>query len=185
MVRVVAAVAFAAVSMVISSGVPARAADLVWQVENTFPSFLRIPHLSSMYERGYPVARDAASPPNDVVWRTERRLNDPDCKTATNFDTCAATARGRYDASRLGWAAQTVDAVCYDSRQGRYLQTCDRRYSWGTAKEDYILPEAHTVIVKLAPAHLAAVARGECTWTGRRASRAARARPARTSASRR
>ena len=164
MVRIVAAVAFAAVSVIISSGGPARAADLVWQVENPFRFFKNAASFA-MYERGYPVARDAASPPNDVVWRTERRLNDPDCKTTTDFDTCAATARRRYEASRLGWAAQTVDAVCYDSRQGRYLQTCDRRYSWGTVKEDYILPEAHTVIVKLAPAHLAAAARGECTWT--------------------
>ncbi|MGB3045091.1 MAG: hypothetical protein WBB98_18100 [Xanthobacteraceae bacterium] len=164
MARINAAVAFAAVSMVIWSGGPARAADLVWQVENPFRFFKNAASFA-MYERGYPVARDAASPPNDVVWRTERRLNDPDCKTATDFDACAATARRRYEASRLGWAAQTVDAVCYDSRQGRYLQTCDRRYSWGTAKEDYILPDAHTVIVKLAPAHLAAVARGECTWT--------------------
>jgi hypothetical protein len=164
MVRIVAAVAFAAVSVVVSSGIPAYAADLVWQVENPFRFFKNAASFA-MYERGYPVARDIASPPKDVVWRTERRLNDPDCKTATNFDTCAATARGRYEASRLGWAAQTVDAVCYDSRQGRYLQTCERRYSWGKAKEDYVLPEAHTVIVKLAPTHLATAARGECTWT--------------------
>ena len=100
MARINAAVAFAAVSMVIWSGSPARAADLVWQVENPFRFFKNAASFA-MYERGYPVARDAASPPNDVVWRTERRLNDPDCKTATDFDACAATARRRYEASRL------------------------------------------------------------------------------------
>ena len=46
----------------------------------------------------------------------------------------------------------------------RYLTTCDRKYSWGTAKEDYVLPEAHTVAVRIAPEQLAGVT-GECTWT--------------------
>jgi hypothetical protein len=144
---------------------PAAAADLVWQLESPF-RFFKNSSSFAMYERGYPVARDAATePPLDVVLRTERRLNDPDCKDMTNPDTCAATARARYNSSRLGWAAQTVDAVCYDSVQNRYPVTCDRRYSWGTAKEDYILPEAHTVVVKLAKERMAEAGQGKCTWS--------------------
>jgi hypothetical protein len=165
MVRVPATSLGLSMAFAVMGSVPALAADLTWQVESPFRFFKNAASFA-MYERGYPVARDEASrPPADVIWRTERRLNDPDCKDATTPDTCAATARGRYDAARLGWAAQTVDAVCYDSRQGRYLATCERRYSWGTAKEDYILPDAHTVVIKLAAERLAEVAQGDCVWT--------------------
>ncbi len=154
-----------AVAFAVLGTVPAWAADLVWQVESPF-RFFKNASSFAMYERGYPSARDEATrPPADVIWRTERRLNDPDCRDASTPDTCAATARGRYASARLGWAAQTIDAVCYDSREGRYLATCERRYSWGTAKEDYILPEAHTVVIKLAPERLAEVPQGDCTWS--------------------
>lgn len=144
---------------------PALCADLVWQVEGPF-RFFRNTSSFAMYERGYPVARDGATrPPADAIWRTERRLNDPDCRDATTPDTCAASARARYAASRLGWAAQTIDAVCYDSTAARYPVTCERRYSWGVAKEDYVLPEAHTVVLRLAPERLAEVPQGDCTWS--------------------
>ena len=61
-------------------------------------------------------------------------------------DKCAATAGKRYEQSRLGWAAQTVGETCYESNgpPRRYSPTCERKYSWGSAKEDYVLPEAHT-----------------------------------------
>ena len=56
----------------------------------------------------------------------------------------AATAGKRYQQSRLGWAAQTLDETCYESngRPRRYAGVCERKYSWGTAKEDYVLPVA-------------------------------------------
>ena len=41
---------------------------------------------------------------------------------------------------------------------------CERKYSWGTAKEDYVLPDAHTVAIRIAPEQLAGVT-GDCTWT--------------------
>jgi hypothetical protein len=133
----------------LSFGRGAHAADLLWQVESPFRFFKNAASFA-MYERGYPAARnELVLPPADVVWRTERRLNDPDCRDMTSPTSCADTARARYDRSRLGWASQTIDAVCYDSRQGRYLASCDRRYSWGTAKEDYVLPDAHTVAIRL------------------------------------
>src|SRR5947209_8491768 len=45
------------------------------------------------------------------------------------------------------------------------MGVCDRQYSWGTAKEDYILPDAHTVDVTLSPEHLAELGTGECTFS--------------------
>lgn len=142
----------------------ARAADLAWQVESPF-RFFRNAASFAMVERAYPAARsEALLPPSDVVWRTERRLNDPDCADKTSFTRCIETARSGYTRSRLGWAAQTIDAVCYDSRQGRYLTACDRRYSWGSAREDYVLPDAHTVVIRLAPERIAEAGAGDCQW---------------------
>jgi hypothetical protein len=101
-----------------------------------------------MHERAFAAVRGPAGQPlpSNILWKVERRLNDPDCK-----DPSTPT-------SRLGWASQTVDFTCYDrdARPRHYMATCDRQYSWGTAKEDYILPDAHTVVMHIAPEHLAA-----------------------------
>ena len=115
------------------------------------------------------VQRGARRPIGAVAGRyrlaTERALNDPDCKDASTPDRCAATAGKRYQQSRLGWAAQTLDETCYESngRPRRYAGVCERKYSWGTAKEDYVLPEAHTVAIRIAPGQLAGVS-GDCIW---------------------
>jgi hypothetical protein len=144
-----------------------KAADLVWQVENPFRFFKSTREFAAQ-EAAYSAARgDLSGPiPADIVWRTERRLNDPDCKDASNPDRCASTAGKRYAQSRLGWAAQTIGETCYDSdgHPRRYLTVCERKYSWGTAKEDYILPEAHTVQIQIAPEQLTGVA-GDCLWS--------------------
>src|SRR6266511_3293514 len=146
----------------------AQAANLTWEVENPFRFFKRSSSYE-MHERAFLAARGAADAPlpSNIVWRTERRLNDPDCKDPSTPTSCANTARARYETSRLGWASQTVDANCYDrnARPRRYSVTCDRQYSWGVAKEDYILPEAHTVIVRLSPENVAAAGPGNCVWT--------------------
>jgi hypothetical protein len=104
--------------------------------------------------------------PPDIIWRTERALNDPDCKDASTPDRCAATAGKRYQQSRLGWAAQTLADTCYEinGRPRRYSPLCERHYSWGVAKEDYVLPDAHTVAVRIAAQQLQGV-QGDCTWT--------------------
>lgn len=162
-------VASAAVVTLALAASPAAAADLLWEVENPFRFFKRTSAFD-LHERAYKAVRGAAEDPvpGNIVWRTERRLNDPDCRDASSPAACAATAGRNYERSRLGWAAQTLDVNCYDrnARPRRYLVTCDRQYSWGTAKEDTILPDAHTVIVRLAPQHLASAA-GDCTWTWR------------------
>lgn len=158
----------AVVALALAAPLPA-AADLLWEVENPFRFFKRTSAFD-LHERAYKAVRGAAEDPvpGNIVWRTERRLNDPDCRDASSPAACAATAGRNYERSRLGWAAQTLDVNCYDrnARPRRYLVTCDRQYSWGTAKEDTILPDAHTVIVRLAPQHLASAV-GDCTWTWR------------------
>ncbi|ALK10174.1 hypothetical protein [Blastochloris viridis] len=154
---------------------PAAGGDLAWEVENPFRLF-RKPAAFALHERAFAAAKGAGKLPADIVWRTERRLNEPDCADPATPASCEATARARYDASRLGWAAQVVDDTCYDAnvRPRRYGQSCERQYSWGSATESYVLPEAHTVQVRLSPARLAeavsaeansAGVKGGCTWT--------------------
>jgi lysophospholipase L1-like esterase len=145
----------------------ASAADLVWEVENPFRLF-KTPQAFALHEAAYKAVRgDAGKPqPADIIWRTERRLNDPDCKDRSSPDNCGATAGPRFQQSRLGWAAQTLAAVCYESAGNprRYPAQCDRKYSWGSAKEDTILPEAHTVQISLSPERLAEAGAGDCQW---------------------
>lgn len=144
-----------------------HAADLIWQVENPF-RFFKPTSSFALHEAAFNAVRgDPNGPlPADIIWRIERRLNDPDCKDTSTPDTCAATAGARYAQSRLGWAARTLGETCYESngRPRRYSVVCNRKYSWGTAKEDYVLPEAHTVAIQIAPEQLAGVT-GDCLWT--------------------
>jgi hypothetical protein len=62
--------------------------------------------------------------PPDIIWRTERALNDPDCKDDSTPDRCAATAGKRYQQSRLGWAAQTLADTCYEISGLRIESLC-------------------------------------------------------------
>ena len=155
-------------------GIPkGHAAGLLWEVENPYRFFKRTSSFDAQ-ERAFDSVRGASGQPlpSNIMWRLERRLNDPDCKDPSTPDSCFGTARANYKQSRLGWAAQTVDFTCYDrnARPRHYLTTCERQYSWGAAKEDYILPDAHTVDVHIAPDQLAAAGQGDCAWTwqGRR-----------------
>jgi hypothetical protein len=151
-------------------GAPAMAADLVWEVENPF-RFYKPGSAFALHENAYKAVRGDTSlpPPVDILTRLERRLNDPDCRDPSTPLTCAATRGPRYEQSRLGWAAQTYNSICYESHASprRYLAQCERRYSWGGAREDYILPEAHTVAVMLSPERLAEISAGDCVWTWR------------------
>lgn len=149
---------------------PVHAADLVWEVENPFRFFKSTNSFALQAKAFADVRGNPASPlPADIVWRLERRLNDPDCKDPTTATSCAATARANYEQSRLGWAAQTLSSVCYESSGNprRYPVQCERKYSWGHAKEDYVLPEAHTVTIGLSPERLVQAGAGECMWIWR------------------
>jgi hypothetical protein len=142
----------------------AAAQDLIWQVENPF-RFFKGTRSFAMHEAAYNAVRGHGPLPADIIWRTERKLNDPDCKDASTPEKCAATAGRNYQQSRLGWASQTLRDNCYevDGKPRKYAVTCQRRYSWGPAKEDYVLPEAHTVIIQIAPEKLEGVT-GDCFW---------------------
>lgn len=145
-------------------------ADLLWEVENPFRLY-KMGAAFALHEAAFNQTRGAPNGPlpADIIWRTERRLNDPDCRDASTPDRCAETRRARYEQSRLGWAAQTLPTVCYETNGSprRYPTHCERRYSWGSVREDYILPDAHTVTIRLAPERLAEVGEGECAWSWR------------------
>jgi hypothetical protein len=163
---VVAAATFVAAQLCF--GVAAsHASDLIWEVENPYRFFKRSASFE-VQEKAFEAVRGAADQPlpQNILWRLERHLNDPDCKNRATPDSCLQTAGPHFAQRRLGWAAQTVDLNCYDrnARPRHYLTTCDRQYSWGTAREDYILPEAHTVVVRIAPEQLAAAGSGDCVW---------------------
>src|SRR5262245_52324716 len=157
----------AATILAVFNSTPVQAQDLHWQVENPF-RFFKNTRSFTLHEAAYNAVRGKGELPRDVVWRTERRLNDPDCRDSSSPDRCAATAGKRYQQSRLGWAAQTLNDTCYDrnSRPRRYTAQCERTYSWGRAREDYVLPEAHTVTVWISPDKLEGVT-GECNWSWR------------------
>src|SRR5215467_11181823 len=140
------------------------AQDLIWQVENPF-RFFKGTRSFALHEAAFNAVRSNGPLPSDIIWRVERKLNDPDCKDPSTPDKCEATAGKLYQQSRLGWAAQTVNDTCYESdgKPRRYSPVCERKYSWGTAKEDYILPDAHTVVIQIAPQLLAGVT-GDCFW---------------------
>jgi hypothetical protein len=143
------------------------AGGLIWEVENPF-RFFKDQKSFALHEAAFTSVRAglSAAAISDPIWRTERLLNDPDCRDGSTPERCAASAGRRYQQSRMGWAAQTLGNTCYDleGRPRRYLATCTRKYSWGHAKEDYVLPDAHTVSVWLA-ADLAAQSVGDCVWT--------------------
>ena len=91
-----------------------QAADLIWEVESPF-RFFKPTRSFALHEAAFNAVRgDPAAPlPTDIIWRTERRLNDPDCKDASHPDKCAATAGKRYRAKppRLGGADRRRDLL--------------------------------------------------------------------------
>ena len=100
---------------------------MIWEVENPF-RFFKPTKSFALHEAAFKAVRGdpSAPPPADIIWRTERRLNDPDCKDASTPDRCAATAGKRYQQSRMGWAAQTLGETCYE---GMHVRAATRRYA--------------------------------------------------------
>src|SRR5216683_5698790 len=100
-----------------------QAGDLIWEVESPF-RFFKPTRSFALHETAFNGVRGdpSAAPPADIIWRTERALNEPDCRDASTPDRCAATAGRRYQQSRLGWAAQSLSETCYggNGRPARY-----------------------------------------------------------------
>ena len=89
------AAAFSAATILAAFNItPTHAQDLQWQVENPF-RFFKSTRSFALHEAAYNAARGKGDLPGDVIWRTERRLNDPDCRDSSSPDRCAATAGKR------------------------------------------------------------------------------------------
>jgi len=125
-----------------------QAADLIWQVEIRSGSSNPPIHSPPRRPRSTRVRGAPTGPlPADIIWRVERRLNDPDCKDASTPDRCAETAGPRYAQSRLGWAAQTLGDTCYESdgRPRRYRRSASANIPGARPRKTTFLPDAHTV----------------------------------------
>src|SRR5260370_33174106 len=60
-----------------------QAADLIWEVESPF-RFFKPTRAFALHEAAFNAVRgDPSQPlPPDIIWPTERQLNDPDCQDA-------------------------------------------------------------------------------------------------------
>jgi hypothetical protein len=147
----------------------ARAADLVWEVENPFRLY-KLARSFKLHEDAFKTVRggEGAPIPSDVVQRVEQCLNDPDARGRSTPAACAAIARERSRSHplRLGWAAQAHDDTCYDraARPRRYRDSCERQAGRDLVREDFVLPTAHTVSIGLAPEPVREAGSGTCAW---------------------
>ena len=144
-----------------------HAADLIWEVENPFRFFKRTRSFA-LHEAAFNAVRgDPSAPlPADIIWRTERALNDPDCKDASSPDRCAATAGKRYQQSRLGWAAQTLDDTCYESngRRGAIRRFASADIPGARRRKITSCPRRTRSRSGSRPSNSPGVT-GDCTWT--------------------
>src|ERR1051326_3458257 len=100
----------------ISFGVSAsRAADLIWEVENRYRFFKRSASFE-VQEKAFEAVRGAADQPlpQNILWRLERRLNDPYCKDRPRRPSALPPAGAHSAPRRLVWPAQPLDLNCYD-----------------------------------------------------------------------
>ena len=75
--------------------VTALASDIVWEVQSPFRFFKKTAAFT-LHEKAFEAVRGKDGPlPGNIVWRTERRLNDPDCADKSTPARCLATARER------------------------------------------------------------------------------------------
>ena len=100
-----------------------------------------------------------------------RRRHRREVRLTRYSSACAAhllllSSRRRRSALSACGERDIITLPSHDRRAPRhYMAVCDRQYSWGTAREDYVLPEAHTVVMQIAPEQLAAAGPGECVWS--------------------
>src|SRR3954466_4739005 len=95
--------------------VTAFASDLVWEAQSPFRFFKKQTSFA-VQEKGFEAVRGKADTPipANIVWRTGRRLNDPDCTDKSSPGRCLDTRRAGYEGHDLGWAARTLEAPWYE-----------------------------------------------------------------------
>ena len=78
------AVAWALPLVVSLAAATSQAADLIWEVESPF-RFFKPTRSFALHETAFNGVRGdpSAAPPADIIWRTERALNEPDCRDAS------------------------------------------------------------------------------------------------------
>ena len=136
----------------------ATAQDLIWQVENPFRFFKATRSFALHEAASTRCAAIRRRCPTDIVWRTERKLNDPDCKDSSHPTSAPRPpASATSEPARLGGA----DPQRHLLREQRPAAPLSRRSASANirgarAKEDYVLPDAHTVAIQIAPEQLAA-----------------------------
>lgn len=142
----------------------AQASDIEWVVQNPF-RFYKKSKSFQLHENAYKAVRGApGSPvPNNIIQLVERCLNDP---ASTGFPVnaaCADLSPGLSpEEKRKGWAARTLDDVCYKNR--KYPTKCTREQNNRMEEEDYILPQSHTIEIGLSANVPAEEKNGSCEW---------------------
>ena len=94
---------------------PVQAADLIWEVESPFRLFKPTASFESQ-EHAFKQVRGEPRAPCRTIWSGGSSAGStiPTARTSPRPSACAATAGKHYQQSRLGWAAQTLPAVCYE-----------------------------------------------------------------------
>src|SRR5689334_8532745 len=97
----------------------AFADDLEWSVVNPFRAYRNAQSFQLHRDAYAAILRENGGVrPADIVTRLERRLNDPVCANAATYDSCAkGTAPSAFERSRSGWAARSIDDLCYVGRK--------------------------------------------------------------------
>ena len=88
--------------------VTAFASDIVWEVQSPFRFFKKQTSFA-VQEKAFEAVRGKADAPlpANIVWRTERRLNDPDCTDKSSPGRSAWQTRSTSDPSTSSSAMPT------------------------------------------------------------------------------
>ena len=152
----------------VAGSLQVAAADLEWQVENPF-RFFKSRRSFALHEAAYNAVRGDGENRSPPTWSGAPSAGStiPIAGTRRRRDRCAATAGKRYQQSRLGWAAQTLRRRLLRPQCARRAATrpsASASIPGARRKEDYVLPEAHTVTIRISPEKLEGAGDGECSW---------------------
>ncbi len=144
----------------------AQTTDIEWEVQNPF-RFYKHSKSFQLHEKAYKAVRGApeSPPPGNIVQLIERCLNDPASAGFPVAAACVELSRNlSAEEKRKGWAARTLDDVCYDRKNRKYPTACTREQNASMVEEDYILPRSHAIEVGLSAKIQAEEKNGTCEW---------------------